>query len=123
MVVIPITDAGARIITVDTGGGVYRFRTYYSNGPEQRWLLDIRDTTETDIVTGVTIVPGSANILKGQGDAFKDVQLLAIADDGADLGGLDTPGNTLFLVWINAGEKNPFPDLDPMDTIDARYSV
>ncbi|MCC8194887.1 MAG: hypothetical protein LIP28_09615 [Deltaproteobacteria bacterium] len=121
MILIPLTADGARVVTVDTGNGLYRFRTYYSNGPERRWLLDIRDTSEKALATGIPIVPGSANLLKGLGDAFKDACLLAVAETDTDLGGMEAPGDTLHLAWMGSGEENLFPALDPMDTVQARY--
>ena len=120
-VLIPVTPDGARRVTVDTGSGVYRFRTYLSAGAENRWLLDILDIEEKPVLTGITIAPGSGNLLKGQGDAFEEVQLLAVMDGGTE-GGLDALGNTLHLVWFGPGEENYFPALDPMDTIPSRLS-
>lgn len=125
---IPLSPDGDRTVTVDTGSGhsrneehrnassIYRFRTYYSDGPEQRWLLDISDAQGAPLLCGIPIATGSANLLKGQGDVFPGVQLVPVLLSGG-LGDAEAPGNTLHLLWLKPGEENPFPALDPMNSI------
>lgn len=115
-VFIPMTPDGDRVVTVNTGSGVYAFRSYYASGFERRWLLDIADAAGTPLLGGATVVNGCANLLQGQGEKFHGVQLAAALISG-DIGGEEALGETLLLVWYNEGEENDFPTLDPMETL------
>lgn len=111
---IPVSDAGNREIVVDTrGGGVRRFRTYFSQGLYDGWFLDIADYAQKPLLRGVRIVPGCPNLLKGQGDRFRGVQLACAVVSGRE-NAPDALGNGTYLVWFNAGEKNPFVLGDPL---------
>lgn len=118
---IPITPDGARSASVNTGSGVYRFRTYFTSGAEDRWLLDIAGKDGTPLMTGIALVPGAGDLLKGQGDRFGGARLLVLLIDGSE-GATNAPGNTLFLLWQEPDEEELFPVLDPMDTIPSRLS-
>lgn len=116
---IPVNNDGNREILVDTGGGgAYRFRTYFTQGQMDGWYLDIRTTTGDALLLGKRIVPGCPNLLKGQGNNFRDVQLAAVVLNGSET----TPGalgNGTYLYWFNPGETNPFNVGDPL--IDIPY--
>lgn len=112
-IIIPATNDGNREVTVNTGSGVYRFRTYYTQGEMDGWYLDIRDDEGNVLRTGIRIVPGCPNLLKGQGDMFLGVQLACAVASGTET----TPtalGEGTFLVWFNPGEANPFVIGDPL---------
>lgn len=113
-ILIPVNNDGNREILVDTGGGgVYRFRTYYSQGQMEGWYLDIRTTTGAPLLLGKRIVPGCPNLLKGQGDTFRNVQLTVAVLNGTEM----TPnalGNGTYLYWMNPGDSNPFTLGDPL---------
>ena len=120
--IIPLNDDGNREITVDTlGGGVYRFRSYYSQGVNGRydgWFVDIADSVGSMLLRGIRIVPGCPNLLKGQGDNFRDIQLACVVLNGKE----DSPdaiGGGTYLVWFNSNESNPFDAGDPL--IDIPY--
>lgn len=111
---IPVSNAGNREIAVDTrGGGVRRFRTYFSGGAHDGWFLDIADYAENPLLRGIRIVPGCPNLLKGQGDRFRGVQLACAVLSGKE-NAPDALGNGTYLVWYNAGEVNPFALGDPL---------
>lgn len=111
---IPVNSDGNREILVDTGGGgVYRFRTYFVQGQMDGWYLDIRTTTGDPLLLGKRIVPGCPNLLKGQGDNFRDVQMAVVVLNGTEM----QPkylGNGVYLYWMNPGDKNPFQLGDPL---------
>lgn len=115
---IPVNNDGNREIVEDTGGGVFRFRTYFVSGEMDGWYLDIRTATGDPLLLGIRIVPGCPNLLKGQGDTFKDVQLTV-----AVLNGTETEakylGDGVYLYWMNPGDANPFQIGDPMIDIAA----
>lgn len=113
---IPITADGERIISVNIGPEIIMFRTYFVCGPDRHWLLDISDSQETPLITGINLVPGVDNLLKGMGDTLDGYQLHLLVLSGSEKD-LEAPGNTMALVWFNPGEDNPFRPLDPMDTI------
>lgn len=114
--IIPITPAGERTVTVNVGPDVFMFRTYFVFGQDQHWLLDIMDGQENALVSGVNLVPGVDNLLKGHGDVLEGYQLNVTVASGS-VKDLEAPGNTFFAVWFNPGEENWIRPGDPMDTI------
>lgn len=111
---LPVTNAGNREILVDTGvGGLYLFRTYFTQGQMDGWYLDIRTTDREPILLGKRIVPGCPNLLKGQGDSFRNVQLAVVILNGSEQNP-DSLGNGVYLYWMNPGDKNPFALGDPL---------
>lgn len=121
-VIIPLNDAGNREITVNTlGGGVYRFRSYFSQGYAglyDGWFFDVSNTSGNALLKGVRITPGCPNLLKGQGDNFQDIQLACAVISGVETSP-SALGNGTYLAWFNAGETNPFDVGDPL--IDIPY--
>lgn len=117
-VLIPVNSDGNREIQVPLGDAVYRFRTYYSTGQHDGWLLDIFDADGAPLLVGLRITPGAPNILKGQGDRFRDVQLAVAVISGSEAD-RDALGHGTFLVWYGPGERNDFVIGDPMIDIPA----
>lgn len=119
-ILIPVNSDGNREILVNVGeGGVYRFRTYFTSGQADGWYLDIRNTAGDPLLLGRRIVPGCPNLLKGQGDNFRNIQLAAVVLYGSERTP-DALGNGTYLVWFNPGEENPFLLGDAM--IDVPYN-
>ncbi|WP_394026567.1 phage baseplate plug family protein [Desulfovibrio falkowii] len=114
--IIPMSPAGERTVTVNVGPDVFIFRTYFVSGQDDHWLLDILDAQETPLITGINLIPGVDNLLKGMGDTLKGYQLHLLVESGTEKD-LDALGNTMSLVWFNPGEDNPAVPSDPMDTI------
>lgn len=110
---IPATSDGNREILVDTGGGMYRFRTYFTQGQTDGWYLDIRTTTGEPLLLGKRIVPGCPNLLKGQGDRFGGARLAAAVLNGSERDP-DSLGNGVHLYWMNPGDADPFTLGDPL---------
>lgn len=116
---IPVNSEGNRRILVDPDNGtVYGFRTYYSKGQNNAWFLDLSDVQGNLLFAGRPLAPGSPNILEGQGDNFRDVQLAVVLTSG-EVSGTDNLGDGLKLIWFNAGEENPLQLGDPLLDIDA----
>ena len=113
---IPVTPAGERTVTVNVGPETFNFRTYFVHGQDSHWLLDIQDVQQRPLISGINLVPGVDNLLKGMGDALDGYQLHLCVVSGSEKD-LEAPGNTMFLVWFNPGENNPFTAGDPMDRI------
>jgi len=113
---IPITPDGERFVTMNVGPDTFIFRTYFASGQDDHWLLDIQDSQGSPLVSGINLVPGVDNLLKGHGDVLDGYQLhcLVLFSSAA---APEAPGNTMFLIWLNPGEENPFVNLDPMETI------
>lgn len=115
-VLIPVTPAGERRARVDVGPERFVFRTYFVHGQDDHWLLDIYDEQERPLITGINLVPGVDNLLKGHGNVLDGYQLHLAAEQGSEKR-VDAPGNTMILLWFNPGEINVFVPGDPMDTI------
>lgn len=116
--IIPVNSDGNREVLVNTPEGDYRFRAYYTEGQDPGWLLDINDPEGNPILVGRRLTAGAPNIVKGFGDALRDVQITVsvIAGMERDFDGL---GYTTFPVWFEAGEDNPAAVGDPMIDIPA----
>lgn len=117
---IPLTPAGDRVIQVNLGGETLSLRCYFVHGQSDHWLLDISDAQGRPLFSGLNLVPGLDNLLKGRGDSLENGRLLAVTRPRAGAGaetGLNAPGNDLFLVWLEPGETNPLEPGDPMDAI------
>ena len=83
------------------------------------WYLDLRTTTREALLLGKRIVPGCPNLLKGQGDNFRNIQLAAVVLHGKETAP-NALGNGTYLYWMNPGDANPFQLGDPM--IDIPYN-
>jgi len=112
-VTIPVTPDAARRVTCEIGGKRITFRTSFSDGQANQWLLDLYDEDDTPLITGISLQPGSDNVIKGQGDTLHGYQLYVLAMD-------DNPtapealGNTLHLIMYAPGEENLFQPGDPL---------
>lgn len=116
---IPLTSHGNRSILVDTrGGGVYRFRSYFSMGMYDGWFIDIADSADAVLLRGIRVVPGCPNLLKGQGDRFAGMQMACVVLSGRE-NAPEALGNGTYAIWFNPGEENPFVLGDPL--IDIPY--
>ena len=113
---IPVTPAGERLVRVNIGAGTFVFRTYFVHGQDDHWLLDIRDNQENPLLSGINLVPGVDNLLKGMGAVLDGHQLHVVATSGMEKDP-EAPGNSMALLWFNPGEENPFRPPDPMETI------
>ena len=116
MITLPVTSDGARTFTLNTGMDIFTFRTYYSVGQENYWLLDVFNENGDNLITGLALVPGSDNLLKGQGDAMEGYQLYALLLDN-NAGDLNALGNGLQLIFYFPGEENLYRTGDPLLTI------
>ena len=118
--VIPMTPDGARRVTVEVGGKRILFRTYYSAGQEGQWLLDLYDTDNTPLITGIALVPGSDNVIKGQGDILNGYQLYVLTFTEY-YKRPDALGNSLILLMYAPGEENLYQTGDPLMTIGRKW--
>lgn len=113
MIIIPVTDDGDRRFIIDTGADLLSLRTYYSDGEQSYWLLDIHDINENPLITGIALVPGADNILKSQGDILEGYQLyIRLSENKAS--DLDALGKYLHLILYLPGEENPHKSDDPL---------
>lgn len=112
-IVLPLDASGNREIMISTPDWTYLFRTYYSDGPEPGWFMDIRDVQRNPLRLGLRIVTGAANSLKGLGETLKNDQMVPVTLSGG-YAGTNALGNTAQVVWYGQGETNPYPLGDPM---------
>ncbi|MDR1534721.1 MAG: hypothetical protein LBU64_06420, partial [Planctomycetota bacterium] len=84
-VLIPVDSSGNRTILADNlPGGPRRFRTYFSQGEQDGWYLDIFDSAGNVLIRGIRCVPGCPNLVKGQGDDFAGEQLACVVLRGSE---------------------------------------
>lgn len=103
MILLPIDASGSRTFDIDTGTSVFSFRTYFSDGEKAVWLMDIETIEGEPLATGIALLPGSRNLLRGLGDTLEGYSLYVTLWDG-DEGALDAPGTYLFALFFLPGE-------------------
>jgi hypothetical protein len=123
MMFLPLTDYGAREFSMNTGADLLTFRVYYSAGQRNLWLMDIADADGNALLTGLALVPGNTNLLKGHGDKLADYVLYCHLDPGVDPGRDDAPGKYLQLLLYGPGEDSPFVLDDPLMYIGRNIDV
>ncbi len=118
--IFPLNSYGNRMfsVSIETGDrrkySQYWIRTYYSEGQINAWFLDMWDSQMVDLVKGLPIVVGSANLLSSYHEKFpKGSKLIAVQTDGTQ-DNPDVLGNGLELVWYSGSEKSPYVIPDPM---------
>lgn len=117
--VLPLTSDGERFFTCSLGEKTYNFRTYYVTGFKNFWLMDIFDENNRPLEVGIKIVPGSTNVVKGQGSVFYGEQALVSLVSG-DVNGEESLGEGvpgLWVTWFLPGEQNFVVNGDPWDTL------
>lgn len=122
MIELPVTSDGSRSLAINTGRDYLSFKSYFTAGQKNNWLLDIRDGNLNPLLSGVTLVPGSDNVLKGQGDNLAGYQLYVHLDEQADPGDPNGLGLYLRLVLYNPEEENLYKNGDPIEHLEERFN-
>lgn len=112
MIQLPLTNAPASRVTVNTGSGTYAFVTYFA--PHGAWLMDILTSQGEPLLIGLALVPGVDNLLKGHGDLFAGVRMQIECDPGTFNDTATSLGTTTRVLWFTADETNPIIYPDPM---------
>lgn len=102
---IPLTNDGARQVTVATNAGVYTFTTYYVP-LIQSWLMDIDDADGNRLITGMNLVSGVDNLLKGSAGKLNGATMRVYCTEGEN-NTPDSLGVTSFLVLFSQDEEIP----------------
>lgn len=123
MLMLPLTSDGERLFTVTLEGVTYNFRVYYVLGQGKYWLMDIRDANNAPLASGIKLVPGCINSLKGYGNTFADTNAIVYLSEGSP-GAEDAPGLTLYVLWFPPGDTDYiFTNGDPMDNVGATFGL
>lgn len=119
---LPVNSEGSRLISLNTGHDYLTFRTYFTAGQKNSWLLDIRDGNLKPLVSGVNLITGSDNVIKGQGDKLKDYQLFVALHPDFTADDQDGLGNSLRLFLYLPGEENLYKNGDPLEHLEERFN-
>lgn len=111
---LPLTTDGDRTFQVTLGSATFAFRSYYTLGIENFWLLDIYTIEGTPLALGRRLVAGSINLLKGFANELDNVAVTVLTDFADAENAPESPGATLHVVWYPDKDDNPFTDGDPM---------
>lgn len=103
--VIPLTSDGSASVTVSTAAGVYNFLTRW-NSLDNVWTLDIISPDNVPLVSGMALVPGTPNLLKGLGDLFDGYKLEVYSSAGTENRTTDSLGTSSQVVLFGIGEDN-----------------
>ena len=100
-------------MTVDTGNGVFVFVTYWLPS-KAVWLMDILDSSSNLLLSGIALLPGIDNLLKGHGELFKDSVMQVFCRIGTENNTSDSLGNTAQVMWLTSDEINSIIYQDPL---------
>jgi len=113
MIQLPLAANPASRVTVDTGNGVFVFVTYWL--PNKKvWLMDILNSSSNLLLSGIALLPGVDNLLKGHGELFKNSVMQVQCVNGTANNTVDSLGNTAQVVWLTSDETNPIVYQDPL---------
>lgn len=121
LTLLPFTDDGDRTFQCVLGGKVYNFRLYFTQGPEDFWLLDITDEEGNELATGRRLVLGSVNFLKGFANELGTIAATVTLIQGT-VHDTTAPAVNLNVIWWDDPADNPFTVADPMDNIMTRFA-
>ena len=109
--IIPFTSEGARRMTITLGDNVYIMETYFLPNIK-RWILDIYDTEENPILTGISLNIGVGNLVKGKSALFDGQAIRCITTDGTENNRPDSLGTSCVVLYYAKGEELPeqYPD-------------
>lgn len=111
--IVPLTNDGSRRATYTLGGKDYIIETYYLP-KTQTWLMDIYDINENPILTGISLLPGVDNLVKGLCIEFDEQAFQVQTTDGGNNDTPDSLGTTTFLIYYAKGEEVPVAYGDKM---------
>ena len=113
MIQLPLTANPASRVMVDTGNGVFVFATYWL--PNKKvWLMDILDSSSNLLLSGIALLPGIDNLLKGHGELFKGLVMQVQCIEGTVNNTADSLGNTAQVLFLTSSETNPIVYPDPL---------
>lgn len=111
--IIPFTSEGARRMTITLGENVFIMETYFLPNI-RRWILDIYDTDENPVLTGVSLNPGVGNLVSGKSSLFEGQAIRCISTDGRENDTPDSLGTSCVVLYYAKGEEIPEQYQDKM---------
>lgn len=114
-IVLPITNDGCSELTVPTPAGLLTFTAYWAP-LRSCWLCNIQDGNGGDVATGIALLSGCQNLLKGLGNTVLDGYQLTVLTNHSDNAerNNETWGKQAILVLTPAPGIMPFPLVDPL---------
>jgi hypothetical protein len=113
---MPLTDDGCRELSVTTPAGIVTLRTYYSELASV-WRCDIIDGAGATLLSGLSLVAGTPNLLKGMGVALLEGYSLEVVTSAMQDAERDSQvwesGLALLVLWL-PGETARTQTGDPM---------
>lgn len=119
---LPLTPDGERTFQVNLGGVTYAFRSYFVEGFQDLWYLDITTIDGVRLAMGRRLVPGSINMFKGYANALDVIAATVLLSEGTP-GALEAPGSTLQVAWYPNKNALPFKDGDPMEYLYENFKI
>lgn len=104
--VIPVNSNPCRTITVPFDNLLLRIRTYWLGGITNVWKMDISDGNSNPIASGISLVHGVSDLIKGLGYNPLDGYRFRMAKKSSYVGnGRDSLGNTEKLVVFTPSDS------------------
>ena len=113
MIILPLTSDPYGQVLVNVGRTSYIFETYFT--PLQSvWVMDIMDSIGNLLLSGISLIHGIDNLLKGHGDLFSGSCMQVVCLPGTDIRTLSSLGTTAQVIWFDSSEQNPLSYPDPL---------
>ena len=113
MIFLPLYTDGQYFYRTPIEDNIYKFTITYVKGAQEHWVMDIADSMDAPILSGINLVMGSKNLLKGNNTSFNDLYLMAVYDEQIkDIMQLPKNAN-MFVIFVTKEEAAyvlPYPD-------------
>ena len=113
MLILPMTNDGARKADIDIISGIFSFRTYW-NYSTSMWYVDMLDANGNDYLLGMALVP-EINILKAHSVQVEQIGEIRVSDvpltGNATVDSLGSEGVDV-TSWLPGEFEDTFPQDD-----------
>jgi hypothetical protein len=108
----PCSDAD--VIVPDEEYGVLNVTTSWTDGQVPTWTMDIADEAGNPVLSGINVVPGADNVIKGNASVLGDFRMIVEMQPDLNPGALEIMGRELFPSLLVSGDENPVGHGDPL---------
>ena len=80
---LPLYTDGQYFYRTPIADNIYMFTITYVPGPQSHWVMDIADSQNVPILSGINLTMGAKNLLKGFNTPFNGMNLVVFSADDA----------------------------------------
>jgi hypothetical protein len=117
MISLPVDNypcSDADVMVPDEEYGVLNVTTTWTDGQVPTWTMDIADEAGNPVLSGINVVPGADNVIKGNASVLGDFRMIVEMQPDLNPGALEIMGRELFPSLLVSGDENPVGHGDPL---------